>query len=89
MAGKWLVMWGMLCCMAISSLAQEEVPKLPTLKLLQAIDKQYQKANERLQKQTKTYLNKLQKQEEKLKKTLAKTDSAKAEQVFGNIEEKY
>lgn len=89
MQGKLLVLCCVLCCVAICSQAQDEAPKLPPLKLLQALDKQYTKANERLQKQTASYLQKLQKQETKLKKQLAKTDSLKAAQVFGNIEDKY
>lgn len=89
MQGKLLVLCCVLCCVAIYSKAQEEAPKLPPLKLLQKLDQHYQNASQRLQKQTVSYLQKLQKQETKLKNQLAKTDSLKAAQVFGNIEDKY
>lgn len=89
MLGKFITMWCMLCCVVYYSLAQEEAPKLPPLKLLHKLNKQYENTNNRLQKQTAAYLQKLQKQEQKLKQQLAKTDSLKAEQVFGNIDDKY
>lgn len=58
-------------------------------KLIAKLDKQYQKTEERLTKQSTKWLKKLQKEEEKLKQKLAKTDSAKAEEVFGNVKERY
>lgn len=79
--------------------AQEQEPKLfgklmdnisnLDTKLINKLDKQYQKTEERFTKQTSKWLKKLQKEETKLKKKLAKTDSLKAEQVFGDVKERY
>ena len=79
--------------------AQEQEPKLfgkltnsitnLDTKLIDKLDKQYKKTEERLTKQTSKWLKKTQKQEEKLKRKLAKTDSLKAEQVFGDVKGRY
>jgi hypothetical protein len=58
-------------------------------KVFGSIDKQSQKFEHRLISQTEKYLNKLEKQELKLKRKLRKTDSLKAEETFGNVQERY
>ncbi len=80
-------------------IAQEQEPKLLgkltssitnlDTKLIDKLDKQYKKTEDRLTKQTSKWLIKTQKQEEKLKRKLAKTDSLKAEQVFGDVKGRY
>lgn len=58
-------------------------------KILSSLNKKYAATEARLTKQTSKWLRKMQRQEARLKKQLAKTDNAKAEQVFGNVEERY
>jgi hypothetical protein len=58
-------------------------------KLITKLNNQYKKTDDRLTKQSTKWLSKLQKEETKLKLKLAKTDSAKAEQVFGDINSRY
>jgi len=58
-------------------------------KLIGSVNKQYERLSKRIDKQTSNYLQKLEKKETQLKKELAKKDSLKAEQVFGNVKEKY
>jgi hypothetical protein len=58
-------------------------------KLLNKLTKQYQTTENNLVKQSTKWLNKIEKQELKLKAQLAKTDSAKAQQIFGNVNDKY
>lgn len=45
--------------------------------------------DQKLDKQTNKVIGKLQRQEEKMKRKLAKLDSLKAEQVFGNVKKRY
>ena len=78
----------LLYCLATAWLAAQEA-KPWSDKLVSNMQQQYQKAQGLFDKQTAKWLTKLQKQEEKLKKQLAKTDSAKAAQVFGNVNERY
>ena len=58
-------------------------------KIVEKINKKYQNTEDRITKQTSKWLLKTQKQEEKLKRKLAKTDSLKAEQIFGDIKARY
>jgi hypothetical protein len=58
-------------------------------KLLNKLTKQYQTTENNLVKQSTKWLNKIEKQELKLKAQLAKTDSAKAQQIFGNVQLRY
>lgn len=58
-------------------------------KLIRKLDKQFRKEEEQMNNQTNHWLKKLQKEENKLKKKLAKTDSIRAEQIFGNVDERY
>jgi predicted nucleotide-binding protein (sugar kinase/HSP70/actin superfamily) len=53
------------------------------------VDKQSQKLTSQLNTLTEKYLSRLEKQEQKLKRKLWRTDSAKAKEVFGNVEERY
>ncbi|MBS1578293.1 MAG: hypothetical protein JST29_01480 [Bacteroidetes bacterium] len=58
-------------------------------KLIGSITKHYENLSKRIDKQTAGYIKKLEKKELQLKKELAKKDSLKAEQVFGNVQDKY
>ncbi len=58
-------------------------------KLLQKLNNKYQAAETLFDKQTQKWLNNIKRQEKKLQKQLAKTDSAKAAQVFGDIDAQY
>jgi hypothetical protein len=58
-------------------------------KVFGKLDQQSQKLNNKLTKQTEKYLSKLEKQEQKLKRKLWRTDSVKAKELFGNVEERY
>ncbi len=53
------------------------------------LDRQSQKLNQQLDKQTEKYLSKLEKQEQKLKRKLWRTDSLKAKELFGDVQERY
>jgi hypothetical protein len=56
---------------------------------IEAMDKQYERMEKRLTRQTENYLKKLQKQEAKLRKQVARKDSLKAQQMFGQTESYY
>lgn len=58
-------------------------------KVFGRIDKEANKFENKLTQQTDKYLNKLQKQEEKLKRKLWRTDSAKAKELFGDVQGRY
>jgi hypothetical protein len=58
-------------------------------KLINTMQQQYQKAEGIFDKQSSKWLAKLQKQEKKLQQQLAKTDSAKAAELFGDVDERY
>ncbi|MBX9782407.1 MAG: hypothetical protein K2X48_03840 [Chitinophagaceae bacterium] len=66
----------------------DKILSLPD-KVFGKIDQQSQKLNNRLTHQTEKYLSKLEKQEQKLKRKLWHTDSLKAKELFGNVEERY
>src|SRR5690349_11826849 len=76
------------------SLAQEKKPiidriiNFPTT-FFNKVNSKYCNLEDRLTKQTEKYLQRLAKKEKKMKRKLAKVDSAKAEQSFGNIDEEY
>jgi hypothetical protein len=76
------------------SLAQEKEPiadkiiNFPT-SFLNKVQNKYANLEDRLTKQTEKYLLRLAKREKRLKKKLAKVDSAAAEQTFGNIDAQY
>ncbi len=53
------------------------------------VQNKYSSLEDRVTKQTEKYLERLKKKEKKMKRKLAKTDSAKAEQTFGNVDEQY
>lgn len=56
---------------------------------IRSIDKKINSLDDRLTRQTEKYLNSFARQEEKLRKQLAKRDSSKAIQMFGNAKKKY
>ncbi len=58
-------------------------------KLIGSVNKHYEALSKRIDKQTTNYLQKLEKKETRLKKELAKKDSLKAEQTFGNVKDRY
>ncbi|MBV4359103.1 hypothetical protein [Pinibacter aurantiacus] len=58
-------------------------------KLFGSIDKKSAEYQQKLQNQTIKYLHKLEKQEKRLQRKLAKTDSIAAKDVFGNIDSTY
>ena len=58
-------------------------------KYISSVDNKIQSLDNKLTRQTENYLNSLSKQEEKLHRQLAKIDSSKAAEVFGDIKNKY
>ncbi|MCC6287027.1 MAG: hypothetical protein IT249_04015 [Chitinophagaceae bacterium] len=54
-----------------------------------SVDHKIQSLNRQLSKQTEKYLNNLSRQEEKLRKQLAKIDSSKAAEIFGDVKKRY
>ena len=58
-------------------------------KVFGRVDKEANKLEQKLTQQTDKYLDKLQRQEEKLKRKLWRTDSAKAKEVFGDVQARY
>ena len=53
------------------------------------VNSKYSNLEDKLTKQTEKYLQRLKNKEKKMKRKLAKTDSAKAEQTFGDIDGQY
>src|SRR5689334_10273111 len=76
------------------SLAQEKEPvadkiiNFPT-SFLNKVQNKYANIEDRLTKQTERYLMRLAKREKRLKKKMAKVDSAAAEQTFGDVDAQY
>ncbi|PVD49305.1 hypothetical protein DC498_25705, partial [Terrimonas sp.] len=68
-----------------SSHAVIEVPG----KYISSVDDKINSLDRQLSRQTDKYLNSLSKQEQKLKKQLAKIDSSKAAEIFGDIKKNY
>lgn len=58
-------------------------------KIFSGLQSKFNRAEERLNKQTEKYLNRLARQEKKLKRNLQRTDSSKATELFGDIDERY
>ncbi|MCC6286664.1 MAG: apolipoprotein A1/A4/E family protein [Chitinophagaceae bacterium] len=58
-------------------------------KYLSSVDKKMQSLDDQLSQQSAAYLNKLSKQEEKIRKKLAKLDSSKAAEIFGEAKKSY
>lgn len=76
------------------SMAQEKEPVFDKLinfpnSFLNKVQNKYANLEDRLTKQTEKYLMRLAKREKRLKKKLARVDSAAAEQTFGNIDAQY
>jgi hypothetical protein len=74
--------------------AQEKEPVIDKIinfptSFFNKVNNKYSNLEDRLTKQTGKYLQRLAKKEKKMKRKLAKVDSAKAEQTFGNIDEQY
>lgn len=81
-----------LCTVAQTASSQDSIYNkvygLPD-KIFSGLQSKFNRAEERLNKQTEKYLSRLEKQEKKLKKKLQVTDSAKAQALFGDIDERY
>lgn len=58
-------------------------------KVFGKVDRQSQQLTQKLNNQTEKYLSKLERREQQLKRKLWRTDSVKAKEVFGNVEERY
>ncbi|MFT3945665.1 MAG: hypothetical protein QM763_01725 [Agriterribacter sp.] len=58
-------------------------------KYISSIDNKINSLDRQLSKQTGKYLHSLSKQERKIKKQLAKIDSSKAAEIFGDVKERY
>ncbi|HEY6436034.1 MAG TPA: hypothetical protein VIY47_05555, partial [Ignavibacteriaceae bacterium] len=89
-----LVSCAFLCLLATTSFGQDsnttfnKVVDFPT-KFLDNVNKKASKLEDKLMAYTEKALKKLERQEQKLKKKLAKKDSLAAMQVFGDVEGKY
>lgn len=87
-----LVLVLVLCIVAQGASSQDsiynKVYNMPD-KIFSGLQSKFNRAEERLNKQTEKYLNRLAKQEKKLKRELQRTDSAKANELFGDIDERY
>jgi hypothetical protein len=66
----------------------DKVINFPT-SFLNKVQNKYANLEDRLTRQTEKYLMRLAKREKKLKKKLAKVDSAKAQQLFGDVDQQY
>jgi hypothetical protein len=60
-----------------------------TLKYYNKLSQKVNNLDEKFDKQTEKYLNKIRRQEEKILKQLWNKDSAKAKELFGNIQERH
>ena len=75
-------------------MAQESAPvvdkiiNFPTT-FFSKVQNKYSSLEDRVTKQSVKYLQRLAKKEKKMKRKLAKVDSAKAEQTFGDIDAQY
>lgn len=58
-------------------------------KYISSVDDKIQDLDKQLTRQTGKYLNRLSRQEQKLKKQLEKIDSSKAAEVFGDVKKRY
>ncbi|OQP66427.1 hypothetical protein A3860_13120 [Niastella vici] len=66
----------------------DKVINFPT-SFLNKVQNKYTNLEDRLTRQTEKYLIRLAKREKKLKKKLAKVDSVKAQQLFGDVDQQY
>jgi hypothetical protein len=73
----------------LHSFAQDSTKVQIPSKYLDNVSSKASQLEQRLDKKTDRVLSQMMKQEEKLKQKLAKIDSLKAEQIFGNVQERY
>lgn len=78
----------------MQSVAAQDSSKMNNLislpdKLFIALDKKTKNIEDKLSKQLRRYLNRLELQEQKLKKQLYRKDSSMAEEFFGDIDKRY
>jgi hypothetical protein len=87
-----------LICMSIFlcqvSLAQEKEPVIDKIinfpaTFFNKVNNKYSNLEDRVTKQSEKYLQRLKEKEKKMKRKLARVDSAKAEQTFGDIDAQY
>lgn len=76
------------CVLQAQDSTNSSVVNIPD-KYIGSVDDKIQNLDKQLSKQTEKYLNNLSRQEEKLKKQLAKIDSTKAAEVFGDVKKTY
>jgi hypothetical protein len=85
----------LICCTCVQqSVAQQQTSLADKIihfpdKVFAKIDQQAAAMEEKMNRQTERYLSKLQRQEEKLKRKLWETDSTKAKELFGDVQERY
>ncbi|MFT3748131.1 MAG: hypothetical protein QM768_07430 [Agriterribacter sp.] len=81
----------LLCICYEEATAQDSVISAINLpdKYITAVDKKMQSIENQLSKQTDAYLNRLSKQEEKIRQKLEKLNSSKAAEVFGEARKNY
>jgi hypothetical protein len=94
---KYLLLIVLVCISILYSKvsrAQEKAPvvdkiiNFPTT-FFNKVQNKYANLEDRVTKQTTKYLQRLAKKEKKMKRKLARVDSAKAEQTFGDIDAQY
>jgi hypothetical protein len=83
-----------LCCMCQAAQSQDTSSLYNRLhnfpeKFFQSINSKSEKLQNKVLSQTEKYLARLERQERRLKKKLARKDTLAAEQLFGNINERY
>ncbi len=83
-----LIVTSMSLCGQDSLSLYEKAFNLPD-KLFGAIHRKSDKFQQDVLRSTTKYINKLERQEMKMKRKLAKTDSTKAEEVFGDVKGNY
>jgi hypothetical protein len=77
-----------LAIFVLLSKAQDSLPKLPT-NYIEKVTSKAGTLEQKLDKKTDKVLDQMMKQEEKMKNKLAKIDSSKAQEVFGDVQQKY
>lgn len=74
---------------AVSCSLSQTLEAFPDNSTYKKIHTKYQHASTRFEKQTAKWIKKIKKQEHDLKHVLGKTDSVRASEIFGDIEETY
>jgi hypothetical protein len=77
-----------LICLFLAAKAQDSLSKL-SRKYLEQVSAKTAQLEQMLDRKTDKVINKMMKQEEKMKEKLAKIDPSKANEIFGDVEHKY